>query len=145
MNKIELLTAGAYQPGLYQLLSATATSEIQAAVANAGWRFGHLDGRTIQSKADFLTAVAAVLHFPPYFGHNWDAFEECIQDLSWLSAPGYVLLYEGVAHFAQQQPAEWRTARAILTAAAAQWRTEGRPIYFLVRETANVRFDLEWL
>ncbi|MEK4063937.1 MULTISPECIES: barstar family protein [unclassified Paenibacillus] len=34
---------------------------------------------------------SAVFQFPWYFGENWDAFEECINDLSWLNAEAYVL------------------------------------------------------
>ncbi|MEZ4711326.1 MAG: barstar family protein [Caldilineaceae bacterium] len=145
MDKIELLTAGAYQPGLYQMLSSTAAPEIQRAVERANWRFAHLDGRDIANKADFLNAMSAALNFPRYFGHNWDAFEECIQDLSWLAAPGCLLLYDQFLHFAQKQPAEWRTARTILNAAAAQWRAAERPIYILLRDEAAFRSDLEWL
>ncbi len=35
---------------------------------------------------------AAALQFPPYFGENWGAFDECIEDLEWLPATGYLLL-----------------------------------------------------
>lgn len=30
--------------------------------------------------------------FPDYFGGNWVAFDECLNDLDWLDAEGYVLI-----------------------------------------------------
>ncbi|KRP95987.1 hypothetical protein AOQ73_22680 [Bradyrhizobium pachyrhizi] len=38
----------------------------------------------VTSKAALLATLAAQLEFPGYFGSNWDGFEECIRDLSWL-------------------------------------------------------------
>jgi hypothetical protein len=35
---------------------------------------------------------AAAWQFPPYFGENWDALDECLADLEWLRAEAYVLL-----------------------------------------------------
>ena len=43
------------------------------------------------SKQALMSAVAERLCFPDYFGGNWDAFEECIRDLSWIP-PGPILL-----------------------------------------------------
>jgi RNAse (barnase) inhibitor barstar len=43
-------------------------------------------------KRDLLRALAQRLNFPGYFGHNWDALEECLCDLSWLKAPGGIAL-----------------------------------------------------
>ncbi|WLB85164.1 barstar family protein [Bradyrhizobium elkanii] len=34
------------------------------------------------SKAALLATLAAQLRLPDYFGNTWDAFEECIRDLS---------------------------------------------------------------
>jgi RNAse (barnase) inhibitor barstar len=39
-----------------------------------------LDTRDASDKAGFLNACARDLDFPPYFGGNWDAFEECLGD-----------------------------------------------------------------
>ena len=38
----------------------------------------------ILNKYDLFTVFEDGLKFPDYFGRNWDAFEECIRDLSWL-------------------------------------------------------------
>ncbi|NGY75562.1 hypothetical protein F6Y02_01625 [Bacillus megaterium] len=34
---------------------------------------------------------AAALQFPDYFGENWAAFDECLNDLDWLPADRYIL------------------------------------------------------
>jgi hypothetical protein len=38
----------------------------------------------VRSKQKLLAILADKLRFPGYFGHNWDALEECLRDLSWL-------------------------------------------------------------
>src|SRR5262245_5089931 len=38
----------------------------------------------IRSKEKLLEVFADKLRFPKYFGWNWDAFEEFLNDLSWL-------------------------------------------------------------
>jgi hypothetical protein len=43
----------------------------------------HIPG-VVRSKQKLFAIYAKALHFPRYFGWNWDAFEECLLDLSWL-------------------------------------------------------------
>lgn len=38
-----------------------------------------------------MKAFAKAFRFPDYFGYNWDALDECINDLKWLGASSYVL------------------------------------------------------
>jgi RNAse (barnase) inhibitor barstar len=42
--------------------------------------------RGIRSKEKLFAIFAERLHFPRYFGWNWDALEELLRDLSWLPA-----------------------------------------------------------
>jgi RNAse (barnase) inhibitor barstar len=46
--------------------------------------------QNITSKKVLFATFATSLSFPDYFGGNWDAFEECLRDLSWL--PGGLVL-----------------------------------------------------
>ncbi len=45
-------------------------------------RVASIDGRSIHSAHALLRALADSCGFPSYFGDNWDAFDECIQDPS---------------------------------------------------------------
>jgi RNAse (barnase) inhibitor barstar len=40
--------------------------------------------RGIRSKEKLFAIFSQKLHFPRYFGRNWDALEECLRDLSWI-------------------------------------------------------------
>ncbi len=135
MNAIDLLLTGHTTPGLYRLLHRGNTAAIGAIVATHGWRFFHLDGRHARDKATFLAAAAAAMAFPAYFGHNWDAFEECVNDLSWAPASGYVLLYDHLWWLACDSAPAWQSACAILQEASRNWSKEGIPFYTLVRGT----------
>ena len=130
---LNAILAQAVAPGVHHLRSRARPSTIAQAVERRGWQCFYLDGRQIADKATFLAASAAAMRFPSYFGRNWDAFEECVNDLAWAPAPGYLLLYDGVAHFAAAHPAEWATARDILAGAVAGWQARGTPMYVLLR------------
>ncbi|MHC1710584.1 MAG: barstar family protein [Solidesulfovibrio sp.] len=48
-------------------------------------------GNRMRTWENFMNEVAAALQFPWYFGENWGALNECINDLSWLNSDAYVL------------------------------------------------------
>ncbi len=50
-----------------------------------------LRGERMQDFTSFDQEIAAALQFPYYYGHNWDAFDECINDLKWFSAKIYII------------------------------------------------------
>jgi len=112
-------------------------SEVTKAAAQAGMAVFCLNLANIKEKTGFLDAAAGALHFPSHFGSNWDAFEDCLTDLSWLEAQGYVLLFQNLEHFGHNAPAEFAMARAILQDAAAYWKQHG--IRFFVGFTRRNR------
>jgi hypothetical protein len=78
-------------------------------------------------KPALLERTAAALGFPAWFGANWDAFYDCLADLSWRPARGHVLLIENTADMRRAAPEALDTALAILTDAANAWSARGVP------------------
>ncbi|MEK7413200.1 MAG: barstar family protein [Planctomycetota bacterium] len=75
-----------------------------------------------------LRAVAEALHFPGYYGHNWDALEECLLDLSswWPTAQrGWVLVVD------DQPDEDWNRLVAIWPRAATVHAAAGRSLHLV--------------
>ena len=54
-----------------------------------------LDGAQARDKAAFMTAIARALRFPDYFGHNWDALVDCLDELHWRDEPIVLVVDHG--------------------------------------------------
>lgn len=124
---------GEVPSGVYEIRSRLRPATIRRKVEERGWRFFYLDGHTICDKATLLDSAARTMDFPTTFGRNWDALFDSMTDLSWASAPGYVLLYDHVVSFAETAPDEWAAAYDILTDAADRWHQIAVPFYVLLR------------
>lgn len=99
-----------------------------------GLLVARIDGTRCRTKPALLAEFARALEFPAYFGRNWDALEECLTDLGWLPARGYVLVVTDADRLLWRRPTEYRTFIGILEAAAREWagpHSEGRaPVPF---------------
>lgn len=82
-----------------------------------------LAGSRCRTKPALLSEFARALMFPDYFGHNWDALEECLVDLEWLPAKGYVLVIteaEQLLAFSDDEE-DYPTFVEIVTEAGETW------------------------
>lgn len=60
----------------------------------------------ISRKQSLFRCFASALRFPNYFGGNWDAFRECLWDLSWLDPqPSRIFLIHDDLPFVSGQKA----------------------------------------
>ncbi len=123
MSKLLQRLNDAAKSGVYrtsrsdEILEATQGSELKVA------RIG-LAGAT--GKVALLARIARALAFPHWFGGNWDALEDCLTDLSWSDAGGYILLFEGAADLPAD---EHGILIDILASAAASWAERRRPFF----------------
>ncbi|MEO8341529.1 MAG: barstar family protein, partial [Nitrospirota bacterium] len=80
------------------LLMVTAEQPVESLVRPpTGLALKVIKGRHCKTSENLFTEFARALEFPDYFGHNWDALEECLVDLEWLPARGYILLITDAA------------------------------------------------
>lgn len=112
-------------------LHAEGSGLVAAALLERGYAVISINGRRVKDKDTFLEEFAAKAMLPGYFGKNWDAFEECLRDLSWFNAPGFLIVLHDMAAFREAQPEEWSAACAILMESVAFWRDRPTPLLLL--------------
>jgi Barstar (barnase inhibitor) len=101
------------------------------AVRKSGFKLVRIELTGVHDKAALLEAVAGGLGFPQWFGGNWDALKDCLTDMSWNVAPGYVVVLEHSAEFIGYAPGEFATAREVFEGAARYWAEQGKPFWTL--------------
>jgi len=75
------------------MASFVITGDVDA-LRKGSTRLLHVPATELPGKDALLEWIARELEFPDYFGHNWDALEECLSDLSWIPERIVVLYHE---------------------------------------------------
>jgi len=104
---------------------------VAKAATKAGLALLRVDLKGVRDKRGLLEAIATALKFPEWFGDNWDALEDCLTDLSWLRARGYVLVLEHCAELGKHAPRELDVAVDVFESVAEYWQEQNRPFWAL--------------
>ncbi len=80
----------------------------------------------VRDKESIMRTLAEALGFPKWFGANWDALEDCLSDLSWRDAPGWVLLFRDFGALPRD---DLGVLLEVLRSAAQSWAGRGRPFF----------------
>jgi hypothetical protein len=123
VSKLLQRLSDASRSGVYR---TSRSDEILHATRGSALHVARIDVAGAKDKEALLSSVAKALYFPKWFGGNWDALEDCLTDLSWMTAGGYVLLIEGAGDLPL---VERGTLIDILASAAASWAERGRPFF----------------
>jgi RNAse (barnase) inhibitor barstar len=118
--------------GVYLIDAAEREQVLRHGAFPAAFAIAVLDGAAAGSRAGFFQEIARRLHFPDYFGHNWDAVSDCLTDLNWLPAAGYVLVFDGFDHLAMNEPGQWAIGLKVLQEACAFWQPLSRSMVVLL-------------
>jgi RNAse (barnase) inhibitor barstar len=95
------------------------------------------DLTAVQDKAGLLDALAEALAFPAWFGENWDALEDCLTDMSWSNAEGYVLILRHADRLHELAEGDFLTALRILADVSTTWAEEGVAFWTFVEVSAD--------
>jgi hypothetical protein len=83
-------------------------------------------------RAGLLARVAEALEFPDSIGGNWEALFDGLVDLSWLPAPGHVLVLLNTAELRRDAPEAFDTALSIIREAATLRQKRGGSLRTIV-------------
>ena len=118
--------AGAYhvEPG--------ARDGVTEAVRALDFDFTANDLNGCRDKERVLRRFAEALDFPDWFGENWDALSDCLNDLSWQPSDGYVLWLDHAQGWRDDDPEGFATLVEIADETAAAWAEDGIPFWLLL-------------
>lgn len=78
--------------------------------------------KNITTKQQLLNSLGSQLRFPDHFGKNWDAFDDCIDDLGWIDEKNIFIIHEG---FPQIPEKDFNVYCASIKEASNFWKQDG--------------------
>lgn len=115
-------------PWVHLLVLRQSESPQRAVAAPAGFSLTVVRGAKCKTSEGLFAEFARALSFPDYFGHNWDGLEECLADLEWLPARGYLVIVTDAEQVLTKSDEDYPTFIDILNDAGESWserRTAG--------------------
>lgn len=126
---------------VYHMPGDGETGLIDAAEQN-GFAVFRVDLTSAHDKQEMLKAIGIAMAFPEGYGHNWDALLDCLADLNWQPADGYVVILEHCDGIHGRAEADFVQTLQVFEAAANEWREQGIPFWCFVDMMAD---GINWL
>jgi len=105
---------------------------IAAAAGHTKLRYLSVDLSHANDRAALFAALTKGLELPEYFGNNFDALADALEDRDWLGKSGCIVRLGHAAHYRKTHPNDWHTLEEILSEASAFWRERHLPFWVLV-------------
>ena len=123
LHDLELAGVHGWKGDMHPVVTAAAAAKLRCHAA---------DLRSVANKSEMLAALAKGLALPEHFGDNWDALADCLGDLSWMPADGYLILLEHCDGFRAGDGGDFTMALQVFAAASEAWRGVRVPFWVLV-------------
>ncbi|HZV55101.1 MAG TPA: barstar family protein [Rhodocyclaceae bacterium] len=143
MSDVHLQTvlADTDKAGVYHLPHMDKKRVVEAAKDN-GFAVFRVDLAKAGSKDELLAIISKALKFPEWFGHNLDALADCLADMAWQPADGYLMLLEHCDGIHSKAEADFLATLQVFEQAANEWRDEEVAFWCLVEMQAD---GIAWL
>ncbi len=141
MRGYEALLRDIDRAGVYHL-PLSGREEIITAATNCGYPVFRVNLAEVRDKDGLLAALAREMAFPEWFGHNWDALADCLADMSWRPAEGYLVLLENCDLLHARALDDHLKVLELFAAAANEWREQHVALWCLVDMQAD---GISWL
>lgn len=128
---LQSLLVEAEQAGTFYL-NAGDLAPLQAAARGLGFRSLTLDLEGCRDADELLRRFARTLSFPAFLGTHWNALADCLSDLDWLPADGYVLGIRHAEELRENNAADYAALLAVLELAGDHWRERGLPFWSFI-------------
>jgi RNAse (barnase) inhibitor barstar len=111
-------------PALSALAATPATVAdlmLQWSPAHPDWDILRVRGEKAVTSAGFFDELGAALQFPYYFGENWDAVWDCINDVSWLRGPNLLVVFDSAHLLLRDSEDDFQQLMRLLPQVRDRW------------------------
>ena len=129
------LSLDTLEAGVHRWDSRVATSALVEELRQAGWAVRVVDLGSAGDKTAILERFARALAFPGWVGHNWDALDDALRDLSWWTAGerGRVIVLRASSQTTPEGGRDGAMLHDVLETAVTRWAATDTPLVVLVR------------
>ncbi|AXS79048.1 barstar family protein [Dechloromonas sp. HYN0024] len=125
------LLKNASSSGVFHLAPARQEA-IEKAARHAGFFVARADLGQTSAAPDALRKLGIALHFPDWYGANFDALYDCLTDPDGMPAKGQLLLIDGLAQLQAIAPTDYATLINVFLAAAEARRAMNSAFWVLI-------------
>ena len=142
--QLEALLRDVARAGVYHLPHTPqgGHEDLIGAAESCAFAVFRIDLKRATDKDSLLAAIGKEMAFPEWFGFNWDALADCLNDLAWRPAEGYLVLLEHCDILHERAENELISVLQIFEQAANNWREQGVALWCLVDMQAD---GIAWL
>ncbi|HEX2907372.1 MAG TPA: barstar family protein [Phototrophicaceae bacterium] len=146
------LFSGETAPGLYRLKAEVSLPTLEKLAQENNFTLFVFSGKNICNQQEFFDHVETVLK-PANWGRNWDSFEEVLNAVYKIPAPGVIVLYNDFQVMMAQDRKNFDIALDIIMSVSYEpERLKDRgdqvpmtPLYLLLQGETNAALPIDWL